>query len=430
MLGVFIGALDNNIIAPAFSLISRSFHVPMTWVAWTITAYTVAYVAATSLAGAAGDRFGRKRLFLLGIILFGAASALAAFAHVFWLFLCARALQGIGAGAVYPNAQAEGVAQFPQERRGMALGLFGAVFGVASIIGPNAGGALAQYFGWQWIFLINIPIAVLVLLLSIGVSETSRQEHALPDVAGSIAFATFLATILLTLAIDTPLRWAFLAGALLSFAGFRWRQSVAATPFLDTGPLRGAQGIALISGAALIGLDMSAAVFVPLLAQSILHFSVFASGVALMPAALSGAIFAGLGGMLTDRSGARLVLVIGLVAAVFGAMLLAWPGLTFLRFVIAMVLLGIGTAFTMGAPLNHLAIHLYGEESASQALSLVAVFRSIGLAAGPVLLTLAQAWRGFSAMFSAVALASLIGALLFATIPIRREIPQPTRQHS
>lgn len=107
------------------------------------------------------------------------------------------------------------------------------------------------------------------------------------------------------------------------------------------------------------------------------------------------------------------MLRVGLLAGAGGGALLAWPGLTLARFVAAMVLFGISTAFTMGAPLNRMALALYRDEQAGEALSLVAVFRAIGLAAGPVVLTLAEGWHGFSGMFGAVALASLVGAGLF-----------------
>ena len=126
LLGVFIGALDTNVLGPAFRVIAANFHVTLGVTAWTITAYSVAYVAATALFGALGDRLGHRRIFGLGVALFGLASMVAAFAPNLTVFLLARSLQGAGAGAVYPNAQAEGLGQFPANKRGMALGMFGA----------------------------------------------------------------------------------------------------------------------------------------------------------------------------------------------------------------------------------------------------------------------------------------------------------------
>ena len=422
--GVFIGALDTSVIGPAFSLIAGGFHVTLATTAWAVTIYTVAYVASTVLAGAGGDRYGRRRVFTGGIIAFGVASAIAAFSGRFWLFLAARALQGAGAGAVYPNAQAEGIAQFPPERRGMALGIFGAVFGLAAIIGPNVGGALAQWVGWPAIFLVNIPFALVVLLLVRRAPDTRPSgEMAMPDWLGGISFAGVLASALLALSANGVGRLLGLGAAVALGALFLSRQHRASRPFLDTAPLANRSGIAMIAGAALIGLDMSAAVFIPTLVQQRLHFSVFFSGVALMPAALSGAVLAGVGGVLTDRMGPRGILQAGLLAGAVGGVLLALPGLTLTTFILAMLALGVATAFTMGAPLNRMALALYRDDQAGEALSLVAVFRAVGLASGPVVLTLLLASHGWAGMYGGVAVASVLGIAIFFAVPDVRPLP-------
>jgi len=428
LLGVFIGALDTGILSPAFPVIARSFHVSLAWMAWSVTSYTVTYVAATVLAGSAGDRHGRRALFLTGVALFGVASLLAAVSHSFGLFLLARAVQGLGAGAVYPNAQAEGTRLFPPERHGMALGMFGAVFGVATIIGPNLGGALAQYLGWPFIFLVNVPIAAAVLALGARLPQSERSQRPAPDFQAGVGFAIFLGLALVSLDDRGVVRLLTLALAALALVFFVMRERrPVGRPFLDPHALRGVPGVALVVGAALVGLDMSAAIFVPTLAQETLHLSVLDSGVALMPAAFSGAVLAGVGGVMSDRVGARAVLETGLAFGVVGGVLLALPHLTLLRFILAMLAFGVSTAFTMGAPLNRLALHLYHAEQAGEALAAVAVFRSVGLASGPVLLTLALGWHRFSGMFGLVALASLAGVVAFLFVPtggVRREVAQ------
>lgn len=421
LVGVFLGALDTNVVGPVFPLLMHAFHVTLGWIAWTVTVYTVAYVAATVLAGAWGDRVGHRTAFRWGIVAFGVASLVAGASRNFLVFLAARLIQGAGAGTVYPNAQAEGLSHFGPERRGLVLGIFGAAFGLASIVGPTLGGALGQYVGWPWVFLINAPIALGVWWWA-GRAENARPvARPVPDVAGGLAFAGFLALVLLALMVpDWAVRGGCLAGAAVLLGVFRARQRRASEPFLETAPLTTPAGAALIAGAGLIGLDMSAAVFVPVLAQDRLHFSVVASGLALLPAAFAGAVLSGVGGVMTDRVGPRPVLLVGLLAATAGGVLLAWPGLTIGRFIAAMVAFGLGTAFTMGAPLNRIAVAWYRDTQAAQALGLMAVFRSVGLAAGPVVLTAAAAVRGFSGMFGAVALASLLGMGLFWAIPQQR----------
>lgn len=417
LIGIFVGALDTSIISPVFPLIMRSYHIRLDWVAWTVTAYTVAYIASTVLSGAWGDRLGHKRVFLWGVIAFMLASLLAAFSPNFWVFMLARVIQGAGAGAVYPNAQAEGLKLFAPERRGMALGIFGAVFGMASVLGPTLGGVLGQVFGWPAVFLVNVPIVLVVLALSGRVSPSSVQERALPDWQGGTSFSVLLATALLSLAVGGTLRFIFLAAALLALIWFVGRERWAGTPFLDPAPLASRAGTAMMVGAALIGLDMSAAVFVPTLVQRVLHFSVLDSGLALLPAALSGAVLAGAGGVLVDRIGPRRVLLVGLLAGAVGGLLLALPHLGFGRFVVAMLFFGLGTAFTMGAPLNRMALGLYRDNQSGEALSVAAVFRGIGMASGPVILTAVQAVHGFSGMFYALMVASLVGMATFSLVP-------------
>lgn len=412
-----MGALDTNVLAPVFPLIMHHFQVRLGAAAWTITVYTVAYIASTVLSGAWGDRIGHKRVFLWGILAFMLASLLAAFSPSFGVFMVARAVQGAGAGAVYPNAQAEGIKAFPPERRGMALGIFGAVFGMASVLGPTLGGMLGQYLGWQSVFLINVPIALVVLAMASRAPASDAAERALPDWVGGVSFSLTLTFGLLVLATAGVSRVVFLAAGLAALAVFLWRERRASVPFLDPSPLSQGSGVSMMVGAALIGLDMSAAVFVPTLVQRTLHFSVLASGLALLPAAFSGAILSGVGGVMVDRIGPRKILVVGLLAGAVGGLLLAWPPLTLVRFLAAMVFFGIGTAFTMGAPLNRMALGLYRENQAGEALSVAAVFRGIGMSSGPIILTAAEAVRGFSGMFGAVMIASLIGVGAFLMVP-------------
>ncbi|WP_430626234.1 MFS transporter [Sulfobacillus thermotolerans] len=268
------------------------------------------------------------------------------------------------------------------------------------------GGVLGQYFGWPAVFIINLPIALIVLAMLRKAPPSEIVTRPLPDWVGGSSFSAGLASVLLVLMGQGTVRLVFLVLAVFFFGIMAWRQKVARTPFLDTTPLANKAGIAVMVGAGLIGLDMSAAIFVPALVQADLHYSVLESGLALLPAAFTGALLAGAGGVMVDRVGAKRILAVGLAAAAIGGVLLAWPPLTFLRFILAMIALGMGTAFTMGAPLNRLALDLYRSEQAGEALSLMAVFRATGLAAGPILLTAAKVLHGFTGMYGAVALAS------------------------
>ncbi|MBT9259950.1 MAG: MFS transporter [Clostridiales bacterium] len=416
-----------SIIGPVFPLIAEDFKISITWDAWTVTAYTAIYAVGTVLAGALGDRLGHRRLFAWGLVLFGLGSAVAALAPSFGVFLLGRALQGGGAGAIFPNAQAAGIQAFPPERRGTALGIFGAVFGVAAIIGPNLGGFLGQYWGWPAIFWINVPLVLLVLLLVPSLPPTALRPRGVPDLWGGILFGLTLVALLLSLtAWDAYGAELLLAGLLLGLL-FAWRQGHPGgkEPFLDLKAFASLWGAMVVAGAILVGMDMAAAVFIPTLAQKALGVGVLASGVSVMPAALTAAVFSALGGVLVDRRGSRFVLVAGLLSAALGALLLVPPHLTWLRFIAAISLMGIGTAFTMGAPLNRMALALFPGDRSGEALSLIAVFRTVGIAMGPVLFGLALELKGFPGLFSLVAAISLLGALLFAGLKGEEPAPSP-----
>ncbi len=247
----------------------------------------------------------------------------------------------------------------------------------------------------------------------------TEADHpgGLPDVFGGVAFSLTLVFLLLALSAASMLSVVWLMAALVSGITFSLRQRRAATPFLDTAPLKTSSGAFMMAAAGIIGLDLAAAVFVPALAQQELHFSVLLSGVALMPAAVVGAVLAGAAGVLVDRLGARRVLQVGLAAAGVGGVLIALPDLTVVRFVIAMAFFGFGTAFTLGAPINRLATLLYRKDQLGEALSLVAVARAVGLMVGPVVFGLMITNSGFSAPFWLLAVVSALGVMLLFQVP-------------
>src|SRR6266542_1589490 len=181
--------LDMLVVTTALSTIRLHLGASIEQLEWTVNAYTLSLAVLLMTASALGDRFGRRRLLVAGLGLFTAASAACALApSVGWL-IAARALQGAGAALVVPLAMALLGAAFPREERGRALGIFSGVTGVALIAGPVVGGAIAQGLAWQWIFWINLPIAVVVIpLVARRIDESFGPSSAL-DIPG-IALVT------------------------------------------------------------------------------------------------------------------------------------------------------------------------------------------------------------------------------------------------
>ena len=183
LLGIFMGALDTGIVTPARTVIQTNLMVDDKTGIWMITIYTLAYAASIPVMGKLADRFGRKYIYLLSILLFGLGSLFCGLAQNFASFpmlLVARAVQAIGGGGIVPVATAEFGTTFPKEKRGMALGLVGGVYGIANIFGASAGSAILDLAGttnWQYIFYINVPITIFILAAGLICLPNTRIEN-------------------------------------------------------------------------------------------------------------------------------------------------------------------------------------------------------------------------------------------------------------
>src|SRR5947209_9717938 len=164
-LALFMVTLDNLVVSTAIPVIRRDLHASISQLEWTVNAYTLSFAVLLMTGAALGDRFGRRRLFVAGLVLFLLASAACALApNAGWL-IAARALQGCGSALVMPLALTLLSAAFPPELRGRALGIFTSVTGLALLVGPVVGGTIAQGLAWQWIFWLNVPIGLIIIPL-------------------------------------------------------------------------------------------------------------------------------------------------------------------------------------------------------------------------------------------------------------------------
>src|SRR6058998_2144009 len=172
-LALFMVTLDNLVVTTALPVIRRDLHATLQGLEWTVNAYTLTFAVLLLTGAALGDRFGRRRMFAIGIGLFTFASALAALAPSINALIAARALQGVGGAIVTPLTLTILSAAVPAEKRGVALGAWGGIGGLAVAIGPLVGGAVVEGISWQWIFWLNVPIGLLLAPLAISrLSET------------------------------------------------------------------------------------------------------------------------------------------------------------------------------------------------------------------------------------------------------------------
>nr|HRJ43820.1 MFS transporter [Caldilineaceae bacterium] len=188
-LGVLMGALDIAIVGPALPAIQNAFAIDERAVVWIFTMYVLFNLIGAPLMAKLSDRYGRRAVYLADVALFAGGSLLVALAPNFGLLLAGRALQGISAGGIFPVASAVIGDTFPEEKKGRALGMIGAVFGLAFIVGPILGGILLIW-GWQWLFLVNLPVAGLVMILGSRSLPTTRPAVVQPfDLPGMAALA-------------------------------------------------------------------------------------------------------------------------------------------------------------------------------------------------------------------------------------------------
>ena len=167
-IALFMTTLDNLVVTTALPTIQRDLHATVSQLEWTVNAYTLTFAVLLMLGAALGDRFGRKRLFLIGMVIFTAGSAAAAVAPSIDALIAARAIQGVGGAIVTPLTLTLLSAAVPAERRGMALGAWGGISGLGVALGPVIGGAVVQGLSWQWIFWLNVPFGLIALPLGAG----------------------------------------------------------------------------------------------------------------------------------------------------------------------------------------------------------------------------------------------------------------------
>src|SRR5438094_4168844 len=173
-LALFMVSLDNLVVTTALPVIRRDLHATISQLEWTVNAYTLTFAVLLLTGAALGDRFGRRRLFVIGMLLFTGASAFAALSTSANTLDIARALQGVGGAIVMPLTLTLLSAAVPAERRGLALGAWGGIGGLAIALGPLVGGAVVQGISWQWIFWLNVPIGVGLIPLAWRRLEASR----------------------------------------------------------------------------------------------------------------------------------------------------------------------------------------------------------------------------------------------------------------
>src|SRR5947209_3473131 len=327
---LFMVMLDNTVVNVSLPSIQRDLHASLSALEWTLNAYTLTFAVLMVTGGRLGDIFGRRRMFLFGVIVFGVASAAIGFAPNDTVLVAFRAVQGVGAAFMMPGTLSIITQAFPPEQRGMAIGTWAGVSAMALAIGPVLGGFLTQQVSWRAIFFINPPVAALAIAVTLFAARETRDETVgrTVDVSGIAALTVGLTAIVLALVESNRWHWgsarvlsllAVGAVALVAFVAIeqRHRAPMVDFRFFRSRTFAGANTVAFIVSFAMLAQFF----FLALYMQNFLHYSPLQAGVRFLPATLVIIVMGPLAGRLTDRIGPRSLMTAGLVL-VAGALLL------------------------------------------------------------------------------------------------------------
>ena len=318
----FMTVLDVSIVNVALPSIGRHLHFSETGLQWVITAYAITFGGFLLLGGRTADLLGRKRIFLVGVALFAAASLVCGLATSTGMLIAARAVQGLGAAIVSPATLSIITTTFEEgSERNKALGIWGAMGGSGAAAGVLFGGILTKYLGWEWIFFVNVPVGALVLALAPRIVRESRApgEHRSFDLVGAGSVTGGLALLVYAISkapVDgwgnsTTVTLLVAAAALLAFF-LAWESRVTA-PLMPLSIFR----IRTLAGANIVGVLLGASVFanfflLTLYVQNVLGFSALKTGLTFLATAGTTVVVAGLSQWLTTKIGPRPVMALGL----------------------------------------------------------------------------------------------------------------------
>lgn len=436
-IGVLMGALDIAIVGPALPAIRSDFGLTERALSWIFSLYILFNLVGTPLMAKLSDQFGRRTIYALDVSLFATGSLLVALAPNFTMVLIGRAVQGIGAGGIFPVASAVIGDTFPAEKRGSALGMIGAVFGLAFLIGPILGGVILGFASWHWLFLLNLPLALLVVVLSLRVlpvggaaSDRSFDWAGMAVLAlalASLSWATnqidtqnFLGSLLSAPVLPFLLAFAALI-ALLVFLEKRASNPVVPPALFDRSQLR--LTYVLSAGA---GFAEASTVFLSLLAVATLGaygINEHNASWMLMPVVLAMAVGSPVAGRMLDKLGSRRVILTGTAIMAAGMLLMGLTSGSMALFILAGVLVGLGMSSLLGAPLRYIMLSEARAAERTIAQGVVTIFTSAGQLLGGALTGAVAASRaatagtaaGYSLAFLVIGLVGLllVGAALF-----------------
>lgn len=413
-LGVFAGALDLSVLSPALPALGREFAVQTGDLAWVFTLYLLVTVVSIAIAASLADRYGRRPIYLLCMALFAAGSIVAIVAPTYAIFLAGRAVQALGAGGIFPIATATIGDVVPAERRGAALGIVAATWGVAAIIGPSIGGLLTHYLDWRYIFVANLPLAGVVMLLAARELPADAPRHRKSlDIVGLVLLCNGLLLLMDGLIVSSL---AIGLGGAAILIGFVFWERSASNPIVPLELLRTPQLVRTYVLEVVVGMLEGSLFFIPTVLVGANGLTAAAAGFAAALGALVFVIVIPISGRALDRIGSRDVLLAGALCSEIGLALFALYFTSLPLALLAIVIAGGGFGALLGAPTRYIVTNEAPDHVRATAVGLLSqaliVGQIVGSALAGGLMSAAQSeiagYRHAYLAFAAIAFVALV----------------------
>jgi len=425
-----------GIVGPALPAIQSYFGMNERILSWIFTIYILFYIIGTPLMAKLSDIYGKKLIYILDIILFGIGSYITVTSASFEMLLIGRAIQGMGAGGIFPVANAYIGDIFPPEKRGGALGILSSVWGLSFVLGPILGALLLNY-SWQWLFIINIPISILVALASLYVFPKGEKNHEFNfDWQGLIVLG--LLVTLLSYGINQIDAYHFLASLLsinvlpfliisLLLFPILWKIEIDAPDPLIPIDLLKSREVKLVNSIMFgTGLVQAFTVFVPAFVITALSFTTSEASLMLLPIVVTMAIGGPIVGRLLDKFGSRKIMSLGISTMVIGLFILGFSSQTLFIFIFSGVLIGVGMSTAIGSPPRYIMLLESPPEERASGQGILNIITSIGQLIGGALIgafigSYAGELIGYKFAFRFIGIAAMVMTILAVNLKSKRE---------